>query len=61
VAGVTGMPRSVGLAGNLRFHVAACGKKFVPAPLWLRWRKSRKRDRICHRVFGKFFCAVAVR
>jgi hypothetical protein len=24
-------------------------------------RESRKRDRICYRVVGKFFCAVAVR
>jgi hypothetical protein len=36
-------------------------QKIVPALPPLPWRKSRKRDPIVVALFGKFFCAVAVR
>jgi len=62
VAGETGVPLGpFCLAGNVRLHLAACGKRSCRLCRPLPWRKSRKRDPIVVALFGKFFCAVAVR
>jgi hypothetical protein len=62
VAGETGVPLGpFCLAGNVRLHLCRVRQKIVPALPPLPWRKSRKRDPIVVALFGKFFCAVALR
>jgi hypothetical protein len=61
VAGVTGMPPVCLPCRQFALSRCRVRQKIVPALPPLPWRKSRKRDPICYRFFGKFFCAVAVR
>jgi len=61
VAGDTAMPPGLFVLPAICAFTFRRAAKERAGSAALPWRKSRKRDPICYRVSGKFFCSVAVR